>query len=67
MHPAFVEDLPDVSVVVELEEGVRMVSSLRGIEPKALRLQLPVSFEFESFSPDVALPNFHPFERDAAD
>ncbi len=58
MHPAFAGDVPYAVVVVELEEGVRMVSALRGVSPADLQLGLPVRVEFEPVSEGVALPVF---------
>ena len=40
--PPFADDLPYAVVVVELEEGPRLVTAVRGIEHAALRLGLPV-------------------------
>ena len=56
--PNFAEDVPYAVVVVELEEGVRMVSSVRGIALEDLDLGLPVKVEFEPVSDDMAVPVF---------
>ena len=56
--PNFAEDVPYAVVVVELEEGVRMVSSVRGIALEDLSLGLPVRVEFEQISDDMAVPVF---------
>lgn len=56
--PQFAADAPYVVAVIELEEGVRMVSHLRGVEPAALELDLPVALEFERVSDDMSLPMF---------
>jgi uncharacterized OB-fold protein len=63
MHPSFADDVPYAVVVVELEEGVRMVSGLRGLPPEALELDLPVEVEFEKVSEEIVLPYFHPRGR----
>jgi uncharacterized OB-fold protein len=60
MHPAFANDIPYAIVVVELEEGVRMVSALRGLPPDRLELGLPVEVELERVSDTIALPYFRP-------
>jgi len=44
--------------VVELEEGVRVVAGLRGIEPGDLRLGLPVEVEIERVSDTIGLLYF---------
>ncbi|MDF2824449.1 MAG: putative nucleic-acid-binding protein containing a Zn-ribbon [Mycobacterium sp.] len=41
--------LPFVIALVELEEGVRMLGELRGIEPAAVRIGLPVRATFIDF------------------
>jgi uncharacterized OB-fold protein len=63
LHPAFAAELPYVVAVIELEEGVRMVSGVRGVAPEALALELPVEVTFERVSEDVALPYFRPAGR----
>ena len=58
LDPAF--DVPYVVVVVELDEGPRLVGNVRGIEPSALRLDLAVEAELEPVSDTVALVHFRP-------
>ncbi len=60
MHPAFANDVPYVVALVELEEGVRMVTGLRGFEPDQLALDLPVVVSFEDVGEGVLLPYFRP-------
>lgn len=63
-HQPLVRDFPDpvpyAVVVVELEEGVRMVSGLSGLEPAKLELDLPVEVVFEDVAEGVRLPFFRP-------
>ncbi len=47
--------LPFVVALVELEEGVRMLGELRGIDPGEVEIGLPVLVDFEQID-DVALP-----------
>ena len=42
MNPAFVSEVPYAVIVVEMDEGVRVVANLRGAGPEVLRLDLPV-------------------------
>jgi len=58
--PMFAEDLPYAVVVVELEEGVRLVSALRGIDPAAIELNLPVEVRFHRVSDTIGLHWFVP-------
>jgi len=48
--------------VVELEEGVRMVSILRGHPVEDITLDLPVEVSFERVSETAVLPIFRPTE-----
>ena len=58
--PMFADDLPYAVVVVELEEGVRLVSALRGIDPAAIELGLPVEVRFHQVSESLGLHWFVP-------
>ncbi len=48
--------LPFVVALVELEEGVRMLGELRGIEPAEVRVGLPVQVAFEKLDDEATLP-----------
>ncbi|WP_280512174.1 bifunctional MaoC family dehydratase N-terminal/OB-fold nucleic acid binding domain-containing protein [Nocardia farcinica] len=48
--------LPFVVALVELEEGVRMLGELRGIDPGEVRVGLPVEVAFEQLDDDATLP-----------
>lgn len=54
--PPFVA--PYVVVLVELEEGVRIVSELVGTLPVDVRIGLPLQVEFLDVDPDLTLPVF---------
>jgi uncharacterized OB-fold protein len=58
MLPQFADAVPYSPVVIELEEGVRMVSWIVGVPPEELRLDLPVEVVFEDVTPEVTLPKF---------
>jgi uncharacterized protein len=58
VDPAF--EPPYAIVVVQLEEGPRLVGNLAGIEPTELRLDLPVVVALERFSEAIALVTFRP-------
>ena len=60
MHPAFLAEVPYVTGVIELEEGVRMVSLVRGAVMEDLELDMPVKVEFERVTDDFTLPYFVP-------
>jgi uncharacterized OB-fold protein len=58
--PPFAEDLPYAVVVVELEEGPRLVTAVRGIEAGALRLGLAVEVRVARVSDSIGLHYFVP-------
>ncbi len=58
MLPQFANSLPYSPVVIELEEGVRMVSWLVDVKPEELKLDMPVEVVFEHVAPEIALPKF---------
>ncbi len=58
----FEEDVPYTVALVELDEGVRMMSTIIGIEPQDVRVSMPVEVVFEEISPTISLPRFRPIE-----
>jgi len=58
MLPPFASFVPYSAVVIELEEGVRMVSWLVNVKPEQLVLDLPVEVVFDDVAPEVTLPKF---------
>jgi uncharacterized OB-fold protein len=68
LHPAYADDVPYALLVVEMDEGVRMVSTLRDLDPADLALDLPVEVVFEARrdatgSDSFTLPCFRPSTR----
>jgi len=58
--PMFAEDLPYAVAVVELAEGPRLVTAVRGIAPDALRLGLAVELRTARLSDTIGLHWFVP-------
>ncbi|MDY0067068.1 MAG: Zn-ribbon domain-containing OB-fold protein [Steroidobacteraceae bacterium] len=58
LHPAFMQATPYAAVVVELEEGVRILSNVVDCPPEDLRIGMPVRVDFERQSESVTLPVF---------
>jgi len=58
MLPQFADLVPYSPVIVELDEGVRMVSWLTDVPDEELRLGLPVEVCFDDVTPEVTLPKF---------
>ncbi len=59
-HPGFAEEVPYVAAVIELDEGVRLLSNLAGVDPQDVHVGMPVEVFFEEVTPDVTLPKFRP-------
>jgi uncharacterized OB-fold protein len=58
--PMFADDLPYAVAVVELVEGPRLVTAVRGIEPARLRLGLEVEARVVRLSDAIGLHYFVP-------
>jgi len=58
MMPQFADKVPYSPVIVELDEGVRMVSWLVDVKPDELRLGMPLEVTFDDVTADFALPKF---------
>lgn len=63
MHPAFAHEVPYAVIVVETDEGVRVVTNLRGAGIEVLRLDLPVEVTFEALDETLTLPMFRPVDQ----
>ncbi len=57
-HPAF--DYPILAALVDLDEGVRMVSSLTGVKPADIHIGMPVQVDFEARGDGPSVPVFRP-------
>ena len=62
-HPGFAAEVPYAVVVVELEEGARLVSNMLECPPAELRIGMPVEVAFDDVTPEVTLPKFRPRTR----
>lgn len=58
--PAFRADTPYAVLLVELEEGPRMISSLVGADPASVQIGMAVELVCERVSDTVVLPRFRP-------
>lgn len=58
--PGFEEDLPYVVAMIELEEGVRLLSQIIGCAPEDVTIGLAVHVVFEAVQEGVVLPMFRP-------
>jgi hypothetical protein len=62
--PPWGEMVPYVVAIVELEEGVRLMSNVTGCPPEDVRVGMPVEVHFETPEPDVGIPLFRPIRRE---
>jgi uncharacterized OB-fold protein len=56
---AYADDIPYGVAVIELDEGVRIVSSVADVDPADVRIGLPVKVGFEPRG-EYAIPVFRP-------
>ena len=65
-HPAWEREVPFVTAIVELEEGVRLYTQLVGVDPdpKHIRCDMPVEVVFEDVSEEISLPKFRPLAQE---
>ncbi len=58
LHPGWVAAQPYAVVVVEMEEGVRIVTQVVDCPPAELAFDLPVEVAFDDATPEITLPHF---------
>lgn len=59
-HPAFADDAPYAVVVVELEEAVRLTTSLIDCSIENITIGMAVEVVFDDVSEEISLPRFRP-------
>jgi uncharacterized OB-fold protein len=59
-HAALADRVPYVIAIVELAEGPRVVTGIRGAAPDQVWVGMPVRAVFEEVTPEVTLPQFAP-------
>jgi uncharacterized OB-fold protein len=61
-HPGFMDDIPYVPAIVELEEGPRMATQIVNVEadPSKISIDMEVKVVFESITDEISLPKFEP-------
>ena len=58
LHPAFREDTPYAPTVVEMDEGVRLLSQVVDCPPDGLEIGMSVEVVFDDVTEEVTLPKF---------
>jgi len=61
--PAFEDDLPYITAIVELSEGPRMLTNIVGCDPSDLMCDMPVEVTWDDVTGDFSLPKFRPSRR----
>jgi uncharacterized protein len=56
----FLADIPYVVAIIQLEEGVRMLSNVVGCDPDDVCCDMPVEVIFEKLDDEFTLPKFKP-------
>jgi uncharacterized protein len=59
-HPAFADRVPYTAVLVDLEEGVRVLADLVDCAPEDVHVGMPVSVVFDDVTEELTLPRFRP-------
>lgn len=59
-HESFKPEVPYVVAVIELEEGVRLMSNVIGVDPDDVHVGMAVAVEFEDVNESFSLPKFRP-------
>ena len=59
-HPTFRADSPYVYAIVQLDEGVRMVSNIVDCPHDELAINMPVAAVFDAVTPETTLVKFRP-------
>ena len=59
-HPAFFDDAPYNVAIIELEEGIRLHSTIRDCPNDELSIGMPVEVVFDRVNDEVTLPRFRP-------
>ena len=58
LHPAFADDVPMAPAVIEMDEGVRLLSEMSDCPPDDLEIGMPVEIVFDAVTDEVTLPKF---------
>jgi hypothetical protein len=56
----FSEDIPYIVAVIELQEGVRLMSNIVGCLPETVKCDMEVEVIFDDVTKEITLPKFKP-------
>jgi uncharacterized protein len=60
IHPGFAAETPYAVVVIQLDEGPRLLSNLVDCQAAEVRIDQRVEVVFDDVTPEVTLPKFRP-------
>jgi len=60
VEQAFMPDLPYVLAVVDLEEGIRMMTNIVDCRPEEVKIGMDVEVTFRDCTEEISLPVFRP-------
>ncbi len=60
--PGYKEAVPYNVAIIEMEEGVRLINNIVGIDNEKIEVGMAVEVTFEDISPEVTIPRFKPRE-----
>jgi len=61
--PAYRDALPYVVAIIELEEGIRLVTNIVGCKPEEVQIGMDVEITFEDVTPEFTLHKFQPASK----
>ncbi|MEE8414082.1 MAG: Zn-ribbon domain-containing OB-fold protein [Dehalococcoidales bacterium] len=59
-RPAFADDAPYNVAIIELEEGIRMISNIVDCANEDIKVDMPVEVVFDDVTPEITLLKFKP-------
>lgn len=59
-HESFASEVPYVYAIIELDEGIRMISNVVGVAPDAVHIGMPVKVVFDDLTHEISIPRFTP-------
>jgi len=62
-HESFALGCPYVYAIIDLEEGLRMISNVINIAPSRVCVGMKVKVVFEDATPEIAIPRFQPMNQ----
>jgi len=62
VHPKFEENVPYTIAIIELSEGMRLMSNIVNCDPNDIQCDMPVKVTFEDVTEEITLPKFEPKE-----